>query len=105
MIIIVKVNENNESNTSMVCLLFYCLSRAVSSVADPEMRWSRRGVMEAAQAGDAERLAALLAEGHSVHESTLDLMTPLHEASLAGREACVRLLLNHGASVRRLDSP
>lgn len=57
-------------------------------------------LLEAAQAGNTVLLEELASQGHSVNECNYDLMTPLHEASLAGHADCVRLLLNLGASVK-----
>lgn len=44
-------------------------------------------------------LCGLSPQGHPANTVTFDRVTPLHEACLAGHVACVRALINAGASV------
>ena len=53
----------------------------------------------AARRGDIEVIKLLLSCGAHVNSGTVDLMTPLHEASFGGHPEAVDILLSEGAEV------
>ncbi len=63
------------------------------------------GILEAATAGDVERITALL-EGDPtrIHETDPDGRTPLHLAAMGGHEGAARLLVDRGSDLAALDA-
>lgn len=56
-----------------------------------------------AEAGRAEALDVMLANGFDPHLADHDGVTPLHRAAMGGWPDAVRVLLSHGADVHRMD--